>query len=341
MEFAAYQKRMITDDEIRVYCVGNIPLGYEFQCTYPTYRGAYLSNIQELTVEVDGKKIDSRDVRFGINGKWFLLSQIKDIFTEYWFTGEKAVIRILDDQGIAPGEHTVKMHMTHKLPYTGYFGNYLILDADCEKILKAGDYPQAAMKEPEKKPAGSKGLKYGVCLYSFADYFQSGKLDLEGVIRKAKEIGYTGVTIVASMHCDQYPYPTDEWLENLRKILEKYEMEPLCWEAYLDMGMRNDRDMTAEEIAEYTRNDIIHAYKAGFGLVKTQHSITPEIFESMLPLCRKLGVRLAIELHHPHHPNVPKWRDEYLKIMERSEGWLGVVVDTGIFQKYPSALHIR
>lgn len=184
-------------------------------------------------------------------------------------------------------------------------------------------------------------LKFGVCLYSFSEQYQSGELDLEGLIKKAKSIGYTGITLVAAQHCEQYPYPTDAWLQNLREILQKYEMEPICWEAYIDMGMRNDRDMTQEEIAEYTRNDLIYAYKAGFPMVKTQHSITPEVFESMLPLCKRLGVKLTIEMHHPHHPQVPVWRDEYLKIMARSEGWLGIVPDTGIFQRYPSPLHIR
>ena len=135
MEFAEYCRRMISDDGIERYQAGDIPLGYAFKCTYPTYRGCYICNIQKLSIFVDDVMIPQENIRFGINGKWFLLSAISDIHTEYWPTGTKATIRILDDDGISPGEHKVRMMMKHKIPYTGYFGNYLVLDADCEKIL--------------------------------------------------------------------------------------------------------------------------------------------------------------------------------------------------------------
>ena len=29
------------------------------------------------------------DMRFGVNGKWFLMSQIPELSTEYWFTGKQ------------------------------------------------------------------------------------------------------------------------------------------------------------------------------------------------------------------------------------------------------------
>jgi len=184
------------------------------------------------------------------------------------------------------------------------------------------------------------GIKYGVSLYCFSNSFHTGQLDLEGCIKRAKEIGYNGATLVAAQSCEEYPFPSDKWLYKLRDTYEKYEMEPVCWEGYLDVGMRNDRDMSPEEIREFTRNDIIYARKAGFHMLKSQHSITPEIFESMRPFCEKMGVKLCIEMHHPHHPLVPVWQ-KYFEIMDRSDGWLGFAPDMSIFQKYPHGLHIR
>ena len=60
---------------------------------------------------------------------------IDDYNKEYWFTGSKAILRVVDENGIAPGSHKVKMLMSHKIPYTGYFGSYLVVDSDCEKTL--------------------------------------------------------------------------------------------------------------------------------------------------------------------------------------------------------------
>ena len=69
-------------------------------------------------------------------------------------------------------------------------------------------------------------LKYGVSLYCFSNSFHTRQLDLEGCIKRAKEIGYNGATIVAAQSCEEYPFPSDKWLFKLRDTMEKYEMEP-------------------------------------------------------------------------------------------------------------------
>lgn len=136
MGFSELGRYMVCDDEIEVVKAGDIVLGYDFKCIYPSYRGAYLCNILELKAFVDGKEIPQRNLRFGVNDKFFLLSEIEYMFKEYWFTGVKATVRVIDEKGIAPGEHTVRLCMKHKIPYTGYFGNYVVCDDDCEKVLK-------------------------------------------------------------------------------------------------------------------------------------------------------------------------------------------------------------
>lgn len=183
-------------------------------------------------------------------------------------------------------------------------------------------------------------LKFGISLYSFADSFSDYRLDMEGMLRTAHEIGAQGISIVAAQHVPEYPYISDEWLYNFRDLMEKYKLEPVCWEGYLDVGMRSDRDLTTEEKLEFTRNDIIYAKKAGFKMMKTQHSISPELFKSMLPFCKRFDVKLSIELHAPHNIHVPVWQ-EYLKIFAQSDGYLGCVPDLGVWQHFPHQLHIN
>ena len=136
MGFRAFSERMITDDGIKLYGAGKEILGYEFNLRYPSYRGAWLSNIEKLDVEVDGEPVPAPDMRFGVNGKWFLMSELPEMFKEYWFTTTKASIRVLKDGGLSRGKkHQISVEMVHLIPYTGYFGKYLIIHSDCTKKL--------------------------------------------------------------------------------------------------------------------------------------------------------------------------------------------------------------
>jgi len=184
-------------------------------------------------------------------------------------------------------------------------------------------------------------IKIGVSLYSLTTQFIHEELDLEGCLKAVHDMGYKGVEIVAAQMVPEYPFPSDAWLYSFRGLLEKYDLEPVCWSAYIDMGIRSDRDLTDAEIVQYTVNDLIVAKKAGFPMVRTQHAISPAIFRKMIPLCRDLDMKLTIEMHWPHHPDVPVWQ-EYFRIMKgEGKGYLGFVPDFSIFQTMPHKLYLK
>lgn len=135
-QFQAYNKLLISADEgISNVKVGDAVIGYELYSRYPSYRGTYLSCIEDMHVYVDGEKIPDSIIYFHINGKQCLLSQLKDLYLEYWFILHKAKILILKNGGLADGEHEVKITMRHRIPYTGYFGNYLVINGSDTKVL--------------------------------------------------------------------------------------------------------------------------------------------------------------------------------------------------------------
>lgn len=138
-DFTAFNAYMVCKDDLKRFKAGDIGLGYDFHVKYPTYRGAYLCNILELEIQVDDKVIPKDKLRFGVNGRWYLLEEIPEAYKEYWFTGSKATIRVLDDGELPEGEHKVYMKMIHKIPYTGYFGNYLHITSECTQMLKIND----------------------------------------------------------------------------------------------------------------------------------------------------------------------------------------------------------
>ncbi len=178
-------------------------------------------------------------------------------------------------------------------------------------------------------------IRYGVTLYSYSNEYVNGILSFEEILRTVKAQGYTGIELVASQMVPGYPYPSDEWLAQLKARLEEIGLEPVCGSAYIDMGIRSDRDLTEDEIIQFTVNDLICAKKAGFPMVRTQHAISPKIFRKMIPFCKQLDMKLTIEMHHPHHPEVPVWK-ELIEIMRgEGKGVLGFVPDMSIFQNHP------
>lgn len=178
-------------------------------------------------------------------------------------------------------------------------------------------------------------IKLGVTLYSYSNEYVSMAMDFESILRTAKRQGFQGVEFIPAQMAPEYPCLSDTYLDYLKNILRQTGLQPVCWSAYIDMGIRADRNLSKQEIIQYTVNDLVWASKAGFPMVRTQHAIGPQIFREMIPICKELGMKLAIEMHHPHHPDVPVWK-EYLALMRgEGKGVLGVVPDMGIFQHSP------
>ena len=138
MPFQAYNHMLIADRPITLLKAGDVCVGYEFQLQYPSYRGTFLSCIEELRLFVDGEELTNQNTVFLLNGKQFLLSELSECFKEYWFILDFATIRVIRPGGLAAGTHTVRACIRHRIPYTGYFGQYMVLQADETRQLAVG-----------------------------------------------------------------------------------------------------------------------------------------------------------------------------------------------------------
>lgn len=134
--FQAFADYIICEQKIKNVVVNKEEVGYEFDIKYPSYRGTYVSCIEKLEVAIDGEKIDPKEMRFRINNKEFLFDQIPELYGEYWFVHNSATIRVFREDGLSKEkEHEVSVRIVHRIPYTGYFGSYLVLDSANTKKL--------------------------------------------------------------------------------------------------------------------------------------------------------------------------------------------------------------
>ena len=137
MQFQAYNKILICKDTIKNYEIGGVKLGYQCHIRYPSYRGTFLSCIEKLEFSMDGKKINAESIRFDLNGKQFLMSDLKNQYKEYWYVMDKATVTIFENGGISKGEHKLTVDMFHRIPYAGYDGHYLAMPSVVTETLVA------------------------------------------------------------------------------------------------------------------------------------------------------------------------------------------------------------
>ncbi len=134
-----YNELLLPEKNITNLKAGDICYGYAVQVRYPSYRGTFVSCIEKLELSVDGREILQSDMRFVLNGKEFLISQLGEMSKEHWFVLDTASIVVLQENGLAVGNHEVSVRLVHRIPYTGYFGQYLVLDSINQKALECID----------------------------------------------------------------------------------------------------------------------------------------------------------------------------------------------------------
>ncbi len=108
---------IIRKGTLQNYYVNGIVSGYRFDVRLGYYRGHFLSVIDELAVETDGEKIDSKDIFFCVNHKEFGVAELKYMFSEFWNILTPATIKIRRSGGLCPGEHDISLTLMLRSPY--------------------------------------------------------------------------------------------------------------------------------------------------------------------------------------------------------------------------------
>lgn len=109
--------KAIHDDGLSNYCVNGKVIGYILKVYLNYYRSLELSCIEKLALTVDGKAVDSHNITFCINGKRFMISQLKDLFAEYWSLETPAELIVMSPTGLSKGDHEVTFTLILRVPY--------------------------------------------------------------------------------------------------------------------------------------------------------------------------------------------------------------------------------
>lgn len=127
-----YDKHILTDEGCRSVWENGRKIGYAVNLTINYYRGLPLSCVDEITLEVDGERVDPDSMILQHRGREYPYKAIlsDDFPTDfYWVFGEKLRVVIMKDGGIEQGRHHVKLVLGTRRSYTP------TMVATCEKVL--------------------------------------------------------------------------------------------------------------------------------------------------------------------------------------------------------------
>lgn len=137
MEIQKLDQILLEEQTITNYMVEGIILGYEFKIRYPFWRGTYLSCIEKLEVVIDQEVLSQDNIFLTLNGKKFLLEQLKDFYKEYWYVLEDATVTVIKKGGITKGLHEVSVTLQHRIPYERQIDGYRNKTNSITRILMA------------------------------------------------------------------------------------------------------------------------------------------------------------------------------------------------------------
>ena len=186
-----------------------------------------------------------------------------------------------------------------------------------------------------------KGPKRGIALYSYSAEFGLTKT-LEDCFEDIYDMGAHGIEILANTHIENYPYPTDAFVENWFRLCDKYEIVPVEYGNWIDSHILGARDLTTEESVEMLSRDIRLAHRLGFTVMRTKMPVINgdlepvlnwrEIITAALPLAEELNIRMCPEIHTPSNLK-GRMVSDYVEFIEKTGTKnFGLNIDFSVFR---------
>lgn len=180
-------------------------------------------------------------------------------------------------------------------------------------------------------------IKRSVSLYSYQDSYYMGKLDLEGCLKEVAATGATGVELLAESMIKRFPDTiyTEEFQEQWKGWLQKYNLTPTCYDAFLENHIYDNRMLSLGEQIEMMQRDLKCASILGFSCIRTLVSTPIDVIEGSLDYAEEVGVKIGLEVHAPFSLN-STWAQGYLDRLDKPGSkykYFGFIPDMGIFCK--------
>lgn len=180
-------------------------------------------------------------------------------------------------------------------------------------------------------------MKRGVSVYSYREGEFNEYLPFEKQLEEVSKIeGADGIEILPQLSpfC-RYPNPSVQDIDNWFKLMDKYNLKPLCMDSEMGATLMKGRNASFEEQVMLVENELKIAHDFGFHMLRTPtyYGIEQKVIEACIPLAEKLDVNMSFEIHCPFFVGARDVQN-YLGIIERTgTKHMGFVPDLAIYCK--------
>lgn len=173
-------------------------------------------------------------------------------------------------------------------------------------------------------------IKRAISFYSLQDQYVRGKINLEGIFKLLKELD-AGMEFISDQMMKGTPHPSEESLKQWDELINKYQVERVCNDIFINTCLYKNRTLTTKEATDALIEEIKLANRLGFKLIRLVSKTPAEIIEPALPYAEKYNVTLALEIHGGMSFDNPMTK-AFVEVMKNlNSPYVGLVVDTGIF----------
>jgi sugar phosphate isomerase/epimerase len=188
-----------------------------------------------------------------------------------------------------------------------------------------------------------KGPKRGVSIYSYTSELNL-TMTLEDAMEDMYDYGAAGIEILANAHIENYPNPTDEWVERWFSQCKKFNITPVEYGHWVDSRLYKGKTLNTKESLAMLEKDIKLANRLGFSVLRTKlgvvdETLSPvenwqEFIKAALPIAEENKVVMCPEIHIPTALK-SKMVDDYVDFIQKNNTKnFGLNIDFGIFQTH-------
>ncbi len=140
------------------------------------------------------------------------------------------------------------------------------------------------------------GPNLGVTLFSYTREYFLGVLSLEDCLREAGALEGRALELVGAQSLRGYPRLLPDIERSMRELIERFDLDPVSYGAYLERGRRAGQVASLADAAEMILAELEIARRLGFRILRINTAI-PDLMTRLLPAAERAGITLAVELH--------------------------------------------
>lgn len=111
-----FDERVLQKKDFKNIYLNDSKVGFRLGIRLNYYRGQHVSTVENLQLRVNGEAIPNHLILFCINGKKFTLSQLPDLYAEFWSLRSTAYLEVYNG-GLPEGEHDIELTLHLRIPY--------------------------------------------------------------------------------------------------------------------------------------------------------------------------------------------------------------------------------